>query len=67
MKTITLADLFGMTALAAAPGGTDRVDLVSLDAGGHVESTTSEGIDSVAAIRLIDGNPRTHWLSATDV
>jgi hypothetical protein len=48
----------------AQPG---EADLVSLDMGGRVESATSEGADSIGAIRLIDGNPRTYWTSATEV
>jgi hypothetical protein len=41
----------------------DEVDLVSLDMGGHVESVTSEGGVTLEAIRLVDGNPRSSWMS----
>ena len=46
---------------------TSPFDLVALDMGGHVESITSEVGVSIGAVRLIDGNPRTYWLSQTEV
>jgi len=66
MKTIHVV-LFGMMAVAWQAPGAKQVDLVALDMGGHVESITSEVGDSIGGIRLIDGNPRTYWLSQTEV
>ena len=59
-----LLALLAAVSPVAQPG---EADLVSLDMGGRVESATSEGADSIGAIRLIDGNPRTYWTSATEV
>jgi hypothetical protein len=64
MKTIALV-LLGLATLVVSAGGqTGQVDLVSLDMGGHVEGTPSEGGDAIGALRLIDGKPRTYWVSA---
>ncbi len=66
MKTITAIFMVLMVPAWAA-GQTVSVDLVSLDMGGHVESITSEVGEGIGGIRLIDGNPRTYWISQTEV
>lgn len=63
----TIAALFAALIAVVQPAVEKKdVDLVSLDMGGHIERFTSEGGVTIGAVRLIDGNPRTTWISGAD-